>query len=91
MHGGGEWSSLSEESQIRKTISVINYAKSVLSEKKYKTYADYGIKREGKNLYKKIIKKQKRRVLQKCADYIWFRYLCYSLKIYDFIKSYEIR
>ncbi len=87
IHGCGEWSSMDEEVQINKTIEILTYANEVLEQEDDKKYAKYGIKKIQKNLYKKIIRNKERGALHRLHDYLFFRYNCYLIKIYEFRKS----
>lgn len=87
LHGDGEWSSMREEEKIKRTIKILTYAKSVF-EGKNQIYAEYGIKKALKNLYKKVSSNQKSSIFNNILNYIKFRILCYSIKIYQFKKKY---
>lgn len=86
IHRKGEWSSLNEEDGYRKTIKIFTYAKSVLG-KEFWPYIDCGIKRSRKNIYKKITKKQNHGLVKSVLNYIGFRFLCYSIKLYEIRKK----
>ena len=87
LHQSGEWSSMNEEEQIRKTIKILTYAKKVLNNK-YKKSIEFGIKKINKNLYKRITRNKNLKLSQKIIEYIKYRLLCYSIKFYEIKKSY---
>ena len=88
LHGRGEWSSMNEEDKIKRTIKILTHAKNSL-EGKNKLYAEYGTKKAYKNLYKKTSQDKKRNLIFGLIDYIKFRLLCYSIKLYEFKKKHE--